>query len=80
MEGNVMGGPDMYRQLIRSSGFPYARTLVDFDWSFQPSVPRPQAEELATPRFVDRAESVLLVGSPGVGNYAGAPVMLGSGP
>ena len=55
------------RQRIRSSGFPYVKTLADFDWSFQPSVPRPQVEELAPLRFMDRAETVLLVGSPGVG-------------
>ena len=41
------------RQRIRSSGFPYVKTLADFDWSFQPSVPRAKVEEL--------------VGSPGVG-------------
>ena len=41
------------RQRIRSSGFPYVKGLADFDWDFQPSVPR--------------AENVLLVGSPGVG-------------
>lgn len=52
---------------VRSSGFPHVKTLADFDWSFQPSVPRPVIEELATLRFVDRAENVLLVGSPGVG-------------
>ena len=52
---------------IRSSGFPCVKTLADFDWSFQPSVPRPLIEELATLRFVDRAENVLFVGSPGVG-------------
>ena len=28
------------RQRIRSSGFPHIKTLADFDWSFQPSVPR----------------------------------------
>ncbi len=55
------------RLRVRSSGFPYVKTLADFDWSFQPSVPRPKLEELATLRFVDRAENVLLVGSPGVG-------------
>ena len=55
------------RLRIRSSGFPCVKTLADFDWSFQPSVPRPEIEELATLRFVDRAENVLLVGSPGVG-------------
>ena len=55
------------RQRIRSSGFPYVKTLADFDWSFQPSVPRAKVEELATLRFMDSAENVLLVGSPGVG-------------
>lgn len=54
-------------QRIRSSGFPCVKTLADFDWSFQPSVPRAKVEELATLGFVDRAENVLLVGSPGVG-------------
>lgn len=55
------------RQRIRSAGFPYEKTLADFDWSFQPSVPRARVEELATLRFMERAENVLLVGSPGVG-------------
>ena len=64
---------------VRSSGFPYVKTLSDFDWSFQPSVPRAKVEELATLRFVDRAENVLLVGSPGVGNYARKWIMLRNG-
>lgn len=55
------------RQRIRSSGFPYAKTLADFDWSFQPSVPRAKVEELATLRFMESSENVLFVGNPGVG-------------
>lgn len=55
------------RQRVRSSGFPYVKTLEDFDWSFQPTVPRARVEELATLGFVERAENVVLVGSPGVG-------------
>lgn len=43
------------------------KTLADFDWTFQPSVPRPLLEELSTLGFMERAENVLLVGSPGVG-------------
>lgn len=66
-------------QRIRSSGFPYVKGLADFDWDFQPSVPRAEIEELATLRFVERAENVLFVGSPGVGNYAGLPIMLRNG-
>lgn len=37
-------------QRIRSSGFPYVKGLADFDWDFQPSVPRAEIEELATLR------------------------------
>ena len=57
-------------QRIRSSGFPYVKGLADFDWDFQPSVPRAEIEELATLRFVERAENVLLVGSPRRGQDA----------
>jgi len=53
--------------------------LADFDWAFQPSVPRAKVEELATLRFMEEAHNVLLVGSPGVGNYAGERIMLRNG-
>lgn len=33
-------------QRIRSSGFPYVKGLADFDWDFQPSVPRAEIDEL----------------------------------
>jgi DNA replication protein DnaC len=54
------------RQIGKAS-FPCVKTLEDFEWSFQPSVPRAEVEDLATLGFVDRHENVLLVGSPGVG-------------
>ena len=52
---------------VRAAGFPYVKTLADFDFSFQPSVPKAAVEELATLRFLEDAENVPLVGSPGVG-------------
>lgn len=55
------------RQRIRSSGFPYVKTLADFDWSFQPSVPRGTVEELATLAFLETGDNAVFVGSPGVG-------------
>lgn len=55
------------RLRIRSSGLPCVKTLADSDWTFQPSVPRPLLQELSTLGFMERAENVLLVGSPGVG-------------
>ena len=51
----------------RMANFPYIKTLADFDWGFQPSVPRGPVEQLATLEFVDRGDNVVLVGSPGVG-------------
>ena len=42
---------------VRAAGFPFVKTLADFDFSFQPSILR----------FLDAAENVVLVGSPGVG-------------
>lgn len=55
------------RLRIRSSGLPCVKTLADSDWTFQPSVPRPLLQEISTLEFMERAENVLLVGSPGVG-------------
>lgn len=52
---------------MRMANFPFVKTLADFDWSFQPSVPRGLVEQLATLRFVERGDNVVLVGSPGVG-------------
>ena len=57
----------MTRQRMCPSGFPHARTLADSGWASRPSVPRAKVEELACLRLVERAENVLLVGSPGVG-------------
>ncbi|MDN4032195.1 ATP-binding protein, partial [Chryseobacterium gambrini] len=38
----------------RMANFPYIKTLADFDWGFQPSVPRGLVEQLATLEFIDR--------------------------
>jgi DNA replication protein DnaC len=47
--------------------FPVVKTLDQFDFSFQPSVPERQVRELATMRFVAHGENGLLLGPPGVG-------------
>lgn len=51
----------------RLAGLPYHKTMLDFDYGFQPSVDKKQIGELMTLRFVERAENVLLLGPPGVG-------------
>lgn len=62
----VKGRADDARRM-RMANFPFVKTLADFDWSFQPSVPRGVVEELATLAFIESGDNVVLVGSPGVG-------------
>lgn len=52
---------------VRMANFPYIKTLADFDWGFQPSVPRGTVEQLATLSFLETGDNVIFVGSPGVG-------------
>ncbi|RDC40709.1 hypothetical protein C1850_11465, partial [Adlercreutzia equolifaciens subsp. celatus] len=46
-------------RLARAAGFPFVKTLADFDFSFQPSIPRAVVDDLATLRFLDAAENVV---------------------
>jgi DNA replication protein DnaC len=50
------------------SGLPKERKdLKDFDWSYNPKIPRRQVLDLATLKFVEAREDALFIGSPGVG-------------
>lgn len=52
---------------VKTASFRELKTLDDFDWSFNPSIPRKQIFDLATCRFVREARDVLLLGPPGTG-------------
>jgi DNA replication protein DnaC len=52
---------------LRRASFDLEKTLEDFDFSFNPTVPRQQVFDLATSRFVERHENVLIQGPAGVG-------------
>jgi DNA replication protein DnaC len=54
-------------QRLRRASFEHQRTLEDFDFTFNPHVPRAKVLELATCAFVSRRENVCLVGQTGVG-------------
>jgi DNA replication protein DnaC len=47
--------------------FPFVKTLEAFDWSYQPSLDKKQLQSLATCRFIEIGENVILLGPPGVG-------------
>lgn len=47
--------------------FPFQKTLESFDFKLQPSIDPKVVRELATGRYLDHGENVLLLGPPGVG-------------
>lgn len=47
--------------------FPFQKDLNAFDFAFQPSINERQIRELATARFLNHGENILLLGPPGVG-------------
>ena len=51
----------------RRAGFEATRSLEDFDFSFNPAIPRAALLELGTCAWVARHENVVLVGPSGVG-------------
>ena len=51
---------------IKSAQFRDHKTLDDFDWSFNTSLPRKQVFDLATCRFIREAKDVLWLGPPGL--------------
>lgn len=54
-------------QRIRKAAFQANKTLENFDFLFNPKVPKAKVIDLATCTFVGRRENVLLLGQTGVG-------------
>jgi DNA replication protein DnaC len=52
---------------IRRASFEGPRSIEDFDFHFNPKIPKSKIIDLATCGFVERKENVLLVGRAGVG-------------
>jgi DNA replication protein DnaC len=52
---------------VKAALFRDHRPLDDFDWSFNPSIPKKQVFDLATCRFIRESRDVLILGPPGVG-------------
>lgn len=49
------------------SGLPERKDLKDFDWTYNPKVPKRDVLELATLKFIEAREGALLIGQPGTG-------------
>lgn len=52
---------------MRRASFENAKRLEDFEWAFNPQIPKAKIIDLATCHFVGKRENVLLIGPTGVG-------------
>ncbi len=52
---------------FKASGLCERKTLSEFDWGFNPKLPKKGIFELVTIKFVQNGEDALLIGSPGTG-------------
>jgi DNA replication protein DnaC len=56
-----------FERRFKTAEFRERKSLEDFDWSFNPSIPRKQVYDLASCRFLREGRDVLWLGPPGVG-------------
>jgi DNA replication protein DnaC len=52
---------------LKGASFPTLKTLADFDFNFQPQLDRQVVKNLSNLSFIDRHETVMFMGPPGVG-------------
>jgi len=53
--------------MVKVAGFPFIKTLDDFDFDFQPTINKDVIMDFKNLRFIENKENILLIGSPGVG-------------
>ena len=52
---------------ILNAQFPELRSLEQFNWGFNPKIPKERIKELATLNFIEKNEIGLFLGNPGTG-------------
>lgn len=57
----------LFARRLKQAGITAEKTLADFEWTFNPKIPKTKIVELASARFVATHGGVLLIGPPGVG-------------
>jgi DNA replication protein DnaC len=57
----------LFARRVKQATISTIKELKDFDWSFNPKIPKTRIVELACGRFVPQHTDVLLIGPPGLG-------------
>jgi DNA replication protein DnaC len=56
-----------YETKLKYAGFPFRKTMEEFDFSFQQSIDRSVINDMMTLRFIHNRENLVFLGPPGVG-------------
>jgi len=63
----------------KAAGILQVKEFSDFDWTFNPKIPKAKMIDLATARFVPEHHNVLLIGPPGIGkSFAATAIAVGA--
>jgi DNA replication protein DnaC len=69
----------LFQRRLKQATIAQVKEFTDFDWAFNPKLPRAQLLELATGHFVAEHRNVLLIGPPGVGkSHAAVAIAIGA--
>lgn len=52
---------------MKVAGFPFLRTVDDYDFSFQPSIKEEKIRSIIESNFFDQAMNIVFIGNPGTG-------------
>ncbi|MCC6177038.1 MAG: ATP-binding protein [Chloroflexi bacterium] len=68
VEDELARGADrLFVRRLKQAGIVQVKALKDFDWTFNPKLPKLRLVDLATAQFVRAHDDVLLIGPPGLG-------------
>jgi DNA replication protein DnaC len=59
----------LFARRLKQAGITVVKALADFDWHFNPKIPKTKVVELASARFVQTHDGVLLIGPPAPATY-----------
>lgn len=69
----------LFSRRLKQAGIIEVKELSDFDWAFNPKIPRGRLVELAAARFIAGHQGALLIGPPGVGkSHAAVAIAVGA--